>query len=678
MPMSRRRFLAMTGAVAAATGLPAAAVAEVLAGTPGAARAAADHTTLARRFGPGAPSALGYRLVRTLAGEGHVVRDELAAPQPGREGRRVSLACFAHLTDQHVIDVQSTTRVEFLDRYADGECDNVTFFSSAHRPHEAANARMADAMLRALREVQVSPVTGVPIGAAICTGDNTDNRQENELGVFLSVMNGGPVAPQSGAPTAYEGVQRSGDPAYWHPEGDVDDRYRRVYGFPEVPGFLEAALAPFDAVGAGVPWYTCYGNHDGLAQGNAPVNPAFQAIAVGPAKVVGLPPGTDPCNELDDLGFLPVAPTRPTTADPGRRYLARREWIQGHLESGGLPAGHGFTSDNAERNLAYYVADVQGLRWIVLDTVNPAGLADGSVGQEQLDWLDAQLAVAQEERRLVVLLSHHGLRSLTNKNQAVDPLEPGEGDNPRRLADEVLAVVGRYPCVVAWVSGHTHENIVTPRRGSEVDPDLPGAFWDVGTAAHIDWPCQSRIVEVVDNRDGTLSVFGTLVDFADDPIVNLARELAGNDPQKGFGYGDGAEEDRNVELLLAHPFPEQSAGPPAAAPAAAQPEPSPAATPRPVEPSSALPATGMPGGLMIGGALALMAGVRMRTQPYRGSRDGQDSSAAWSVAGRRTSKQAPSPDADSAVTVPSWAVTMPRTMNRPRPVEPEDGVAPRP
>ena len=42
------------------------------------------------------------------------------------------------------------------------------------------------------------------------------------------------------------------------------------------------------------------------------------------------------------------------------------------------------------------------------------------------------------------------------------------------------------------------------------DPDFD-AFWEVNTASHIDWPQQSRLAEIADNRDGTLSVIVTIV-----------------------------------------------------------------------------------------------------------------------------------------------------------------------
>jgi len=92
-----------------------------------------------------------------------------------------------------------------------------------------------------------------------------------------------------------------------------------------------------------------------------------------------------------------------------------------------------------------------------------------------------------------------------------------------------------------------------------------GGFWELNTAAHIDWPQQSRIVEVVDNRDGTLSVFGTIVDHAGPAsswcsasgplaLTSLSRELSANDWQDRTDDRRGGVDDRNVELVLPAPF----------------------------------------------------------------------------------------------------------------------------
>ncbi|MEA2446882.1 MAG: hypothetical protein QOK47_519, partial [Actinomycetota bacterium] len=139
-------------------------------------------------------------------------------------------------------------------------------------------------------------------------------------------------------------------------------------------------------------------------------------------------------------------------------------------------------------------------------------------------------------------------------------LDAASNDMPRVMAPEIEALIHRFPNVIAWVNGHSHLNVIVDRPS----PHRAGGFWDIGTAAHIDWSCQSRLVEVVDNKDGTLSIFCTMFDHAapvtpggNDPVLKLAsisRELAANDFQAGFGTGSGGIEDRNVELVLPRPF----------------------------------------------------------------------------------------------------------------------------
>jgi hypothetical protein len=128
--------------------------------------------------------------------------------------------------------------------------------------------------------------------------------------------------------------------------------------------------------------------------------------------------------------------------------------------------------------------------------------------------------------------------------------------------------------VVLWVNGHTHVNSVTSHRRA-AGAAVPGGFWEVNTASHIDFPQQARIVELADNHDGTISIFGTIVDSdaplsvpggaLDSPmgLAALSRELAANDWQErpaapgAPGQPDGRRgkvEDRNVELLVRAPF----------------------------------------------------------------------------------------------------------------------------
>jgi hypothetical protein len=116
---------------------------------------------------------------------------------------------------------------------------------------------------------------------------------------------------------------------------------------------------------------------------------------------------------------------------------------------------------------------------------------------------------------------------------------------------------------------------------------LDGGFWEISTASHIDWPIQSRIIEIAASPEaqqagefggasgpGTISIFTTMVDLGaplsnehdiSDPIqlASVARELAANDLQEVAVGTDGRdirarmgiEIDRNTQLLVPAPFP---------------------------------------------------------------------------------------------------------------------------
>ena len=531
------------------------------------------------------------------------------------------MLAFAHLTDIHVLDAQSPARVEFLDRYNDGPGDPL-IFGSAYRPQEFLSPHIADAVVRGVERAGRGPVSGRGLDFALCTGDNTDNAQRNELRWQIDLLDGTPFTPDSGASDRFEGVHDQDaatyDVHYWHPdgtpEGREDDNYRRLHGFPTVPGLLDAARRTFTPTGLSMPWYTAYGNHDGLVQGNFPQSFQLNNLAVGPLKVVSLPAGASPDDVQRGLstgdptvvGALLAAPARTVSADPERRILSRTETVKEHFTTGGLQLGHGFTAQNVTDGTAYYAFDPSPVtRAIVLDSVNPNGESSGSLDQEQFAWLRARLeeVTGPGRDRLVMVFSHHTLATMTNRIVFAD--DP----SPRVLGGQVKALLLEFPNVVMWVNGHTHVNRVTahPREGG-------GGFWEVNTAAHIDFPCQARLLELVDNRDGTLSIFGTIVD-GDAPLqhggrldsaaalASLARELAANDPQDRSTDRRGAVEDRNVELLVAALVVLGRAGAPAA-PGAQRPGAGP--TSAPSTSARSLAATGAPE-LLGAGALAATA-----------------------------------------------------------------------
>lgn len=547
-------------------------------------------TTLDSTVLRGADVRSGYRLLVSGPGEPHVVREDLGA-KAGRDrvAHRRAVTSFVQLTDIHLCDAQSPARVEFLDRYTD-EPTQATPFDAAWRAQETMTLHLADAVVRGARKVRRGPVTGRPFAFTVCTGDNVDNTQYNETRWFVDLLDGRLVTPDSGDPSKYEGVQDADaltyDTHYWHPDGTVagkqDDVARGLYGFPTVRGLLDAARRPFVGSGIGTPWYAVFGNHDPLLQGNAPafysagateVPTGFALVATGSVKVVGLPAGLSAADasrglqrqDPSVLTALATGPVRQVTADPDRRPLAKREFMAELFKTHGTPVGHGFAAANISANKGYYAFDDGAyLRCIVLDTVNPGGYADGSLDGEQFGWLEEELTANAATKRLVVVFSHHTSGTMSNPT-----LAPGETE-PRKFGADLVTLLQGFRNVVLWVNGHTHRNDVVAHPGPN------GGFWEVNTAAHVDFPHQSRIVEIVDNLDGTLSLFGTIVD-ADAPLgvgsassyaaptsarslAGLARELGANDWQQRPPASDlqggrrGPREARNVELLVSAPF----------------------------------------------------------------------------------------------------------------------------
>jgi metallophosphoesterase (TIGR03767 family) len=519
-----------------------------------------------------------YHSIAEVDGEPHAVRSELiGAAAAGFEAQGRALACIGHLTDLHVTDVESPVRFEFINReYSDPRFRELL---PMQRPQEALNAHAIDAMVRTFNQIEGGPVTARPLELVVMTGDAVDNAQANELSGFMTLFDGGLLHPNSGGPD-YEGVQASHwpDDIFWKPDGAAhgEDVFRSAYGFPHMPGLLERALQPFHAPGLSVPWLGCRGNHEEVSQGVGIVTPQLAIAMAGTRKPFRLPDSINPDMAVDTFVSRPEAfmagSSIDVTADPARHPFGREGFVDAHFRSGARPHGHGFTLQNREEGSAYYVFDTPAVRFITLDTACPAGGADGCLGIDQMHWLERRLEEVHSkfrsrngrsvrtshDDRLVVILSHHGLDTLTNRR--VRP--GGQGGSVHVAADELLGVLLRFGNVVLWLNGHTHANRVRAR----VDElGAGGGFWEVTTASLVDWPCQGRIVEIIDAAEGMLAIACTMVDHdvtidagADETsgLAALHRELAANVPYSGFASGRaGSLLDRNVILPLRAPFP---------------------------------------------------------------------------------------------------------------------------
>ena len=538
--------------------------------------------TLHRRLAAGAVLRRGasapYRAVEIIDGEPHLVRDDLGPPGPGSRppGGRLLLS-LVQVTDLQLADVQSPTRFEFLNRYfADPRYAEIV---PVQRPQEALNAHAIDATLRTLNAVR-GPVSGAPPQLAVTTGDAIDNAQWNEMQAFLALFDGGVVRPGSGGP-GYVGVQSPDwpDDFFWKPDGDGghgEDVFRREFGFPHHPGLLERAMEEFSASGLRLPWLSCFGNHEALNQGVGRVTPGIAAALTGNQKPLRLAADFDHDRALhlftDHPEAFAAGPSVTITADQGRRAVTRRDFVEAHFRPGAQPSGHGFTTANRLDGTAYYAYDTPAVRLIALDTACLAGGAAGCLDRDQARWLEARLADVHScyrgadggevrtghDDRLVIVFSHHGADTLDNARSG----HLGPDREPLLGAAGFVALLHRFPNVVLWLNGHTHTNAVRPRP----DADHPGrGFWEVTTSAIVDWPCQTRIVELIDAGD-CLSVVCTMVDHdtppgprsldTGDDLAALHRELAANMPLIGADSDRaGVASDRNIELRIRPPFP---------------------------------------------------------------------------------------------------------------------------
>lgn len=515
-------------------------------------------------------------------GEPYSVRTDLAQAKAGRETRRRSLLTFHHFSDFRITDEESPLRSEWVEGCAS------PISTAAFRPQESLSPHAASALISQANAIDRSPVTGRAVDFAVHTGNAADNAQYNELRWFLDLLDGGVVLPDSGTP-GYQGVQ--------------DESPAGAY-----PDLLSQAQREFRPEALRYPWYTVLGTHDVLAQGSVPPTDSVKAIALGSEKVleVGQAVRDDICEDPSSLlapGSSEEILSDPDTVvaevspDPLRRLLSRKEWVEEHWATNDAPgpAGHGLSEQSRSDGTAYYSLDFGRLSLIVLDTVNPGGFSTGSIDKAQFQWLEEQLQarssafydaagvrqIAANEDRLIIVASNHGVDTLNN------PFPDPATNEERFRGPQLETMLRRFPNVVLHITGHTLQQRITPRP----HPDDPSrGYWEVSTGSPLEYPMQGRLLDIIDNGDGTLSIFSTVYDTAaalhpgdsKDPteddgvnqldLASIARQAGARDPQLDPQASGLGESDRNAELLLTAPFDPQ-----------ATPSPSPAPTPTPSE-----------------------------------------------------------------------------------------------
>jgi len=466
----------------------------------------------------------------------YLLRTDLGGTAPVETGQ--TLLALVHISDAHVMDTVSPARSEWMELRADDAYWKPLLHM--HRPYEALSHWVLAAHVEQLRIKPVGPWSERALDLALCTGDTIDNAQANELQAFLHIMAGGRTAL-----SAYGGVHEAGHELgtgawpFWCPDADARDLWK-PHGYPVVPGFVARASAELHSNGLGFAWTSLPGNHDLMRQGLALPGAAIEAIAMGDHKALAGPEGFRPPDPQALYVTHPEAfctgPSRHISASAQRRAVDLREWLAAHMQHG----AQGYGQAQLRSGRADTCIDTEHVCIILLDTHHPAGDGQGSIGRAQLEWLEARLVEVEQSGRLALLASHHGSDALVNTLG---------GDPERLLAQSLLDVAHRHPCVVAWLVGHSHLHRVTAHPHPE---GRGGGFWEICTASLIDWPSQTRSVEVIRHADGGVELVCTLLDHhaPAGSLAALHRELAQRFAGDGAQHLQGEAPDGNVRLLL--------------------------------------------------------------------------------------------------------------------------------
>ncbi len=443
-------------------------------------------------------------------------RSELAPDfEAGADGARRSVTWFWAAADPQVIDEESPIRFEA--------------FKAIYRPQGHLMPQSFEAHVRTA--AGLARAAARPFDFAVVAGDLTDGSQKNELQWFITALTGGAIDPDS---------------------GDDDD---------PIPGPGNDYNDPFWSDGLGAAWFATLGNHDGLYNGGFGElsDEVLTAAVSGDVYVSGLfDNGFRDGSTLDGA----LRTQGPTPADPYRRPLRHRELLQAlhdAPQAGGAPAGHGYTQEAVDTGKGWFsTSPAEGVpvRLVVLDTsfhqaTGPAAGVQGFIGTEQHEWLVGELAAAAEAGDLVVVMTHHRTKDFARNSDV-----SGE-----QLEDTLRAT----PNVVLHLTGHGHRNRARLMTAEDGDPATAAAgYWELMTASTVDFPIQSRIIEIVDEGTGHVSIYVTNIDH-NSPVGSMGHEARRLAAAK-WAFGDiggppdieheWAAEVAAMNLILRVPLPE--------------------------------------------------------------------------------------------------------------------------
>ncbi|MEI6624676.1 MAG: TIGR03768 family metallophosphoesterase [Actinomycetes bacterium] len=373
-----------------------------------------------------------------------------------------------------------------------------------------------------------------PFDFGISLGDTCNNTSYNELRWYLDVIDGKVIHPSSGANIGADSID-----------------YQK----------------PYQAVGLdpSISWYQALGNHDHFYIGSFPVDadPTMglrQSYVAGTVWAVGDVLKPNICNfprmiDMEELKAPPpmlyggvfdgaspygtVMYTGPVAdsayaagapkvaADPGRRSLLRKEWVQEFFNTTTVPKGHGFNLVDPALNTdgfacySFVPSSKIPLKIIVLDDTQSE--YDGSTdihGHGYLDatrwaWLQKELAQGQANNQLMIIAAHCpiGVSAVGSETEWWAQTDGIDKKNQNAVGlTGLVRTLWNTPNLLMWIAGHRHLNVVKAFKPFDPPGAPEQAFWQVETSSLRDWPQQFRTFDIYLNTDYTVSIVTTNVD----------------------------------------------------------------------------------------------------------------------------------------------------------------------
>jgi metallophosphoesterase (TIGR03768 family) len=431
-------------------------------------------------------STKGYGNWELQQSNGYTKRTELLPKNTKDATKSTQLTQFFTMSDIHIVDMQSATQPLYF-----GEKPNPGM-QSAYTGSMLYSTQTFNTAIKSVNQLHAES----KIDFGLFLGDAINNAQKNELDMYLDIIEGRMVSPNS------------------NPSMNYTTEY----------------MQPFKAEGLNVPWYQVLGNHDHFWEGSQAITDKVQKFAVGDTIMKqGLAQDSqstegnavyggiiDPSTVYGKIvmsGF-PVPGdemTHKITPNVERKPITNIDFINM------IPNGHGLKLDTSKDPLGCYTVEPKSnvpVMVIVIDDTAPqdekftdlsentkaTNAALSYFSNEKLTWLKKQMKKAQDENKLIVVATHIPL--------GIEQMWSSSSEVKRQ---DFINTLNSYPNMTLLLAGHRHLNTVKMFQNA----DQTDGFWQVETASLRDFPQQFKMLKINVNNNGTISVFANSVD----PII---------------------------------------------------------------------------------------------------------------------------------------------------------------